>query len=63
MIGFKDKKGLQRKEDDEIIFSKIISTPCSLVHNCTIFLCHVDVGNIDDQCRCPGIKEKDHLAG
>ena len=35
----------------------------SLVHNCTIFLCSLDVGNIDDQCRCPTIKEKDHRAG
>ena len=34
-----------------------------LLHNCTIFLCSLDVGNIDDQCRVPSIKEKDHLAG
>ena len=24
-----------------------------IVHNCTIFLCSLDVGNIDDQCRGP----------
>ena len=29
----------------------------------TIFLCSLDVRNIDDQCRGPSIKEKDHLAG
>ena len=34
-----------------------------LVHNCTIFLCALDVRNIDDQCRGPSIKERDHLAG
>ena len=34
-----------------------------LVHNCTIFLCSLDVRNIDDQCRGPSIKEKDHLVG
>ena len=34
-----------------------------LVHNCTIFLCSLDVRNIDDQCRGPNIKEKDHLDG
>ena len=33
----------------------------SLVHNCTIFLCSLDVRN--DQCRGPSIKEKDHLVG
>ena len=33
----------------------------SLVHNCTIFFCSLDVRN--DQCRGPSIKEKDHLAG
>ena len=33
----------------------------SLVHNCTIFLCSLDAGNIDDQCRCPSKNEKDHL--
>ena len=35
----------------------------NLVHNCTIFLCSLDVRNIDDQCRGPSIKEKDHLVG
>ena len=35
----------------------------SLVHNCTIFLCSLDVINIDDQCRGPNVKEKDHLDG
>ena len=34
-----------------------------LVHNCTIFLCSLDVINIDDQCRGPNVKEKDHLDG
>ena len=34
-----------------------------VVHNCTTFLCSLDVGNIDDQCRGPIIKEKDHRAG
>ena len=33
----------------------------SLVHNCTIFFCSLDVRNIDDQCRGPNVKEKDHL--
>ena len=32
-------------------------------YNCTIFLCSLDVGNIDDQCRGPSIKGKDVLAG
>ena len=32
-------------------------------HNCTLFLCSLDVRNIGDQCRVPSIKEKDHLAG
>ena len=31
--------------------------PERLVHNCTIFLCSLDVGNIDDQCRGPSIRE------
>ena len=30
---------------------------------CTLFLCSLDVGNIDDQRRGPSIKEKDHIAG
>ena len=30
---------------------------------CTINLHSQDVGNIDDQCRGPSIKEKGHLAG
>ena len=34
-----------------------------LVHNCTIFLLPLDVRNIDDQCRGPSIREKDHLVG
>ena len=34
-----------------------------LIHNCTIFLCSLDVGNIDDQRRGPTLKEKDHRAG
>ena len=34
-----------------------------LANNCTILLCSLDVGNIDDQCRGPSVKEKDHLAG
>ena len=32
-----------------------------LVHNCTLFLCSLDVEN--EQCRGPSIKEKDHLIG
>ena len=27
------------------------------------FLCSLDVENIDDQCRSPSVKEKDHLVG
>ena len=34
-----------------------------VVHNCTIFLLPLDVRNIDDQCKGPSIKEKDHLVG
>ena len=34
-----------------------------LVHNCTIFLSSLDIGNIDNQYRGPSIKEKDHLVG
>ena len=30
-----------------------------LVHNFTIFGSYLDVGNIDDQCRGPSVKEKD----
>ena len=33
------------------------------VHECTIFLCSLEIGNIHDQCRRPSIQEKDHLAG
>ena len=34
----------------------------NVVHCCTKFLCSLDVGNIiDDQCRGPSIKGKDHL--
>ena len=33
------------------------------VHKYTLFLCSLDVGNIDDQCRGPIIMETDHLAG
>ena len=36
------------------------------VHNCTIFLCFLDAGNIDDQCKgkCKGkFKGKDNLSG
>ena len=33
-----------------------------LVHNCILFVCSLDVGYIvDDQCRGPSIREKDHL--
>ena len=41
----------------------------TVVHNCTIFLCSLDVRNIDvdididDQCRGPSVKEIDHLVG
>ena len=34
-----------------------------LVHNCTIFLSSLDIGNIDNQYRGPSIKENDHLVG
>ena len=34
-----------------------------VVHNFTIFLCSLDVRNIDDQSRGPSIKEKDDLVG
>ena len=40
-----------------------IFDPRNLVHNCTIFLGSLDVRNIDDQCRGPSRKEKDHLVG
>ena len=33
------------------------------VYICTVYMCSLDVGNIDDQCRGPSVKEKDHLAG
>ena len=33
------------------------------VHKYTLFLCSLDVGNIDDQCRGPIIMETDHPAG
>ena len=33
-----------------------------VVHNCTIFLCSLDVGITDDQCRGLSVKEKGHLA-
>ena len=36
---------------------KVESQMCQLIHmlihNCNIFLCSLDVGNIDDHCRCP----------
>ena len=32
-------------------------------HICTIFLCSLDVGSIDDRCWGPSIKEKCYLAG
>ena len=35
----------------------------TLLHNCTIFMWSLDVGNMDDQCKGPSIKGKDHLAG
>ena len=31
------------------------------MHNCTTFLCSLDVGNIEDQYRGPSKNEKDHL--
>ena len=31
------------------------------VHNYTLFLCSLDVGNIDDQCGGPRMKEIDQL--
>ena len=34
-----------------------------LVHYYIIFLSSLDVVNIEDQCRDPSIKKKDHLAG
>ena len=34
-----------------------------IVHDCNIFRCSLDVGNIDDQCRGPSMMETDHLAG
>ena len=45
--------------------TKVKKLPKLLVDNCTIFLCYLDVGNKDDQCRCRGliIREKDRLAG
>ena len=42
--------------------ARCLSPSSRLAHSCTIFLCPLDVGNIDDWCRCPSIKEKDHLA-
>ena len=35
----------------------------SLVHNCTIFLCSLDVRNIDDPYRNPIMNNKDHRVG
>ena len=46
-----------------LIWGITVQTSYVLVHNCTIFLCSLDVGSIDDQCRAPSIKEKDHLVG
>ena len=45
--------------------TKVKKLPKLLVDNCTIFLCYLDVGSKDDQCRCRGliIREKDRLAG
>ena len=45
--------------------TKVKKLPKLLVVNCTIFLCYLDVGSKDDQCRCRGliIREKDRLAG
>ena len=40
-----------------------LTSNIQIVHNCTIILFSLDVGNIDDQCRGPSIKEKGHLAG
>ena len=40
-----------------------IITYTFIVHNWTLFLCSLDVGNKDDQCRGPSTKEKDHLVG
>ena len=48
---------------------KILTLDCEVTlrvaqiveHNCTLFLCSLDVGNIGDQCRGASIKEKDHL--
>ena len=46
-----------------LVFSGQAWMASRLVHNCTIFLCSLDVRNIDDQCRGPNVKEKDHLVG
>ena len=43
------------------LFPSILAS--KVVHNCTIFLCSLDAGNIDDQGRGPVTKEKGHLAG
>ena len=40
----------------------VAGNSCSTL-NCTIFLCSLDVGIKDKQCRVPSLKEKDHLAG
>ena len=53
---------------DQINIHIALQGPCIMVdddlaHNCTIFLCSLDVANIDDHCRIPSIKEKYHLAG
>ena len=50
---------------------KILTLDCEVTirvaqiveHNCTLFLCSLDVRNKGDQCRVSSIKEKDHLAG
>ena len=48
--------------ESEIHIESLINTKWLItlksVHNCTIFLCSLDVGNIDDQSRGPSIKEK-----
>ena len=48
--------------ESEIHIESLINTKWLItlksVHNRTIFLCSLDVGNIDDQSRGPSIKEK-----
>ena len=48
---------------EQLLYKRLNLSHSQNSTNCTIFLCSLDVRNIDDQCRGPSIKEKDHLVG